>query len=60
MNEREQALIDVVSEDLARYGRRLSARGWQPELVVFTGDEVPRLPAYKVALVVPIDSADGG
>lgn len=31
-------------------------KGWRPELVVFTGDEVPRIPGYKVALVVPIDS----
>lgn len=56
MNEREQALIQIVTDELAGCAGRLMQKGWQPQLVVFAPDELPRIAGYKVALVVPLGS----
>lgn len=56
MNERDHALLAVALERLQPLREDLVASGWQPEIIVFTNDEITRIPGYKVALVVPLDS----
>lgn len=59
MNEREQLLLRAVADRLARLAEPLIAEGWHPELIVFTAEEIERIPGYKVALVVPLADANG-
>ncbi len=56
MNEREQLLVRAATDRLRPVCEELIAAGWQPELIVFAPSEIERLPGYKVALVVPVDS----
>lgn len=49
-------LLDAALDRLRALGALLIEQGWQPELIVFTPAEIERIPGYKVALVVPIDS----
>jgi len=57
MNAREQALIFVLTDRLRGLGEELIVEGWRPELVVLDPTEIARIPGYKVALVVPTESA---
>jgi hypothetical protein len=56
MTEREQLIVRAVVDRLRQLGAPLLAEGWRPELVVFDPSELQRLPGYKVALVVSINS----
>ena len=58
MNAREQALFRLATDTLGECAEALVGQGWQPEVVVFSPDEpcLSRLPGYKVALVVSLDS----
>lgn len=57
MNAREQALMFAVTDRLRPLAQELVVEGWRPELVVLTGDEIERIPGFKIALVVPLDPA---
>jgi hypothetical protein len=59
VNEREQLLIQAVTDRLTRLADPLIEEGWHPELIVFTADEIERIPGYKVALVVPLADSNG-
>jgi hypothetical protein len=57
MNERQQLLLRAATDRLAVMGQTLIEEGWRPEIIVFAPPEIERISGYKVALVVPIDSA---
>lgn len=52
MNEREQIFVRTITERLRDPGIRLASKGWSAEIVVLAPEEIPRIPGYKVALVV--------
>lgn len=56
MNELQQALTKVALDRLRPVGKELEEAGWRPQLVIFPPEELTRIPGYKVALVVPLDS----
>lgn len=56
MKTRERVLMDTVMARLSEFGVSLIDDGWKPELVVFAPQEIERIPGYKVALVIPLDS----
>ena len=55
MNQRQRALLSLVSKRLRGVGLELFADGWDPQLIVFSPREIERIPGYKVGLIVPLD-----
>jgi hypothetical protein len=56
VTEREQALLRLAADRLRPFWHELSAAGWKSEVIVFAPEEIKRLPGYKIALVVSLDS----
>jgi hypothetical protein len=56
VKEQEQALVRVALERLRPLGLELIDAGWRPEVIAMAPSEIERIPGYKVALVVPIES----
>ena len=56
MNANEQVLVDEALETLTQIARDLTGDGYRPQVIVFSPEEIDRIPGYKVALVLPIES----
>ena len=48
----------TVADRLRPLAQELVAEGWRPELVVLAPAELERIPGFKMALVVPLESLD--
>jgi hypothetical protein len=56
VTEREELLVHAVTDRLRALAASLIEAGWRPEVIVFAPSEIERIPGYKVALVVPVES----
>jgi hypothetical protein len=56
VNEREQMLVRAAIDRLRLAALPMRTSGWKAEIIVLNPSEIPRLPGYKVALVVAVDS----
>jgi hypothetical protein len=55
VNEREQLLMTAVTDRLRPLWNELVAEGWHLEVIVMAPEEIPRLPGFKIALIIPLD-----
>jgi hypothetical protein len=61
MNERDIALVRHAIKHLQPLGSELAENGWRPEIILLAPEEIQRIPGYKVALVIPLDTPlEGG
>ena len=59
MTEREEVLVKAALNSLKPIFQAVMERGWQAEVVVFGPEEMPRLPGYKVGIIIPVEQKPG-